>query len=79
VANVKILNEVSNGYAGDWRLCFQWCEYRYENGTSENGYKFIWRKPDDSLQAARGQARIPSLSDRCELMSLAAKDGWLNK
>lgn len=31
------------------------------------------------LQAARGQARIPSLEDIHELTFLAAKDGWLAK
>lgn len=77
MAHVKILNEVTNGVPGDWRLCFQWCEYIYDDGSTENGYRFIWRRPDGSLQAARGQARIPSLKDINELTYLAAKDGWL--
>lgn len=77
MANVKVLNEVTTGATNDWRLCFQWCEYIYDDGSSENGYRFIWRRPDGSLQAARGQARIPSLKDINELTYLAAKDGWL--
>ncbi len=45
----------------------------------ENGYRFIWRKPDGSLQPARGQARIPSTTDIFELLALASKNGWLKK
>lgn len=78
MANVRIIREVSNGKPKEWRLCFQWCEYNYEDGSpSEKGYRFIWRRDDDSLQAARGQARIPTLSDMNELIELAAYDGWL--
>lgn len=29
----------------------------------EEGYRFIWRKPNGNLQPARGQARIPEISD----------------
>lgn len=77
MANVNILNEVTNAEPGDWRLCFQWCEYVYDDGSTENGYRFIWRRPDGSLQAARGQARIPSFADIQELTLLAIQDGWL--
>lgn len=77
MANVNILNEVTNGKSGDWRLCFQWCKYVYDDDSTENGYRFIWRRPDGSLQAARGQARIPSFADIQELTLLAIKDGWL--
>lgn len=79
MANVKIIEEVQNGSLGVWSLCFQLCEYIYDNGSSEDGYRFIWRRPDGSLQAARGQARIPSLQNMHELMALAAKAGWLGK
>ncbi|MDR6921221.1 hypothetical protein SAMN05421786_103239 [Chryseobacterium ureilyticum] len=77
MANVKIIREVTNGSPGNWRLCFQWCEYIYDNGSTEKGYRFIWRRDDDTLQAARGQARIPSFRDMQELIFLAAQDGWL--
>ncbi|GEM50762.1 hypothetical protein EB1_05520 [Empedobacter brevis NBRC 14943 = ATCC 43319] len=77
MARVNILNEVSNGTSGEWKLCFQWCEYVYDDGSTENGYRFIWRKPDNTLQAARGQARIPSFEDMQELILLATRDGWL--
>ena len=78
-ATVKVLEETSssateNGYT----LCFQYCAYHYSDGTEQKGYRFIWRRPDGSLQAARGQARIPSLSVLLELTSKALADGWGN-
>lgn len=77
MANVDILKEVKTGEKGDWNLCFQWCEYKYDDGSSQFGYRFIWRRPDGTLQAARGQARIPSLAEMNGLIEKAAKDGWL--
>lgn len=79
MASVKIIEEVQNGSIGHWSLCFQLCEYYYDDGSSETGYRFIWRRPDGSLQAARGQARLPNLQSIHELMALAAKAGWLGK
>ena len=58
------------------RLCLQWGRYIYEDGGLETGYRFIWRKPDGTLQAARGQARIPSLKLARILMETAEKQGW---
>jgi len=77
MANVSVIKEVTNGVIGDWHLCFQWCQYNYDDGSNQSGYRFIWRRPDGTLQAARGQARIPSLTDINELTFLAAKAGWL--
>lgn len=79
MARFIIKNEVTNGEIGCWRLCFQYGIYQYEENEVENGYRFIWRKPDGSLQPARGQARIPSTADIFELLALASKNGWLNK
>lgn len=79
MANVNIIKEVSNGTLGNWRLCFQWCEYIYDDNSREYGYRFIRRRPDNSLQAARGQARIPSFTDMQELIHLASKANWLVK
>ncbi len=76
MAHFRIYNEVSNGDVTDWHLCFQLGEYHYDDGNSEIGFRFIWRRPDGSLQAARGQARIPDKQDIFELLALAAKDGW---
>ncbi len=43
-----------------------------------DGFRFIWRRPDGSLQGARGQARIPSLKHARLLMAEAEKKGWGN-
>jgi len=74
---VRIIREVTNGLEGNWRLCFQWCEYLYDNGDDpEFGYRFIWRRPNGHLQAARGQARIGSAEELEELIDLARNEGW---
>ena len=44
--------------------------------NQQTGYRFIWRRPDGSLQPARGQARLPSLADAELLMRLARDLGW---
>ena len=75
---VVVLNEVKKGESGGWNLCFQWCRYEFEDGIEEMGYRFIWRRPDGSLQAARGQACIPSTADILELVSKAIRGGWGN-
>jgi hypothetical protein len=79
--NVVILNEATRPSANmeqdTWTLCFQYCRYEYGDGTeNENGYRFIWRRSDGSLQAARGQARIPSLADIHFLTAIALEEGW---
>ncbi len=76
MARVEVLREVQGGDVGDWRLCFQWCCYRLDDGP-QYGYRFVWRRPEDgSIQAARGQARIPSFAWATELMDRAVKAGW---
>jgi hypothetical protein len=73
---VAVLNEAILGREDDWRLCFQRCRYMFNDGSVQDGFRFIWRRPDGSLQAARGQARIPSLQDARSLMDKAEKAGW---
>ena len=75
-ARVQVIAEVVEGTAGSWRLCFQWCRYIYGDGTMQEGYRFIWRRPDGTLQAARGQARIPSIQVARNLMHKAELAGW---
>lgn len=75
-ARVQVIHETAGGPAGDWRLCFQWCRYFFGNGDMEEGYRFIWRRPDNSLQAARGQARIESIEVARQLMQRAEEEGW---
>lgn len=77
-SRVVVLNEVRKGTEGDWTLCFQYCRYEYGDGEEQSGYRFIWRRPNGHLQGARGQARIPSVSDILELTSIAIREGWGN-
>lgn len=75
-ARVVIINEVKQVQTSGWILCFQWCRYEYDDNTEEMGYRFIWRKPDGALQAARGQARIPSITNILELIRMSICDGF---
>ena len=77
-ANVKILDEVGADWTtdGGWRLWLQWCEYRYSDAPSQMGYRFIWRRPNGSLQPGRGQARLPSLTEIEKLLAKARAAGW---
>lgn len=78
MARVQVINEICDGSSLDkWSLCFQFCRYIYDDGNMEEGYRFIWRTPEDrNLQAARGQARIPSIELAQELMQKAINAGW---
>ena len=74
---VKILEEVKlPPTPNDYVLCLQWCKYVYDDGVVEDGYRFIWRRPDDTLEGARGQARIPELSMVLDLVKMATTVGW---
>jgi hypothetical protein len=75
-ARVQVIAEVAEGHEGNWRLCFQWCRYIYADGRMQEGTGSFWRRPDGSLQAARGQARIPSLKVARALMKDAETAGW---
>ncbi|MGG0465248.1 hypothetical protein [Priestia aryabhattai] len=78
-AKVKIINEITSdehAVGSHWVLCLQWCKYIYNDGASQMGFRFIWRRPDGSLQAARGQARIPNLEIANSLIEKAMKLGW---
>jgi hypothetical protein len=77
MAWVEIRNEVIDSEAENWVLCFHECTYHYDDGTAEDGYRFIWRRPDGSLQAARGQARIPDAATLYRLIDDAVRAGWL--
>jgi hypothetical protein len=81
MARVQVLKEVDYDF-GDpdgWVLLLQWCLYVYDKGDAEHGYRFIWRRPASegaSLQAARGQARLPSLAIAKAMIAKAEKEGW---
>lgn len=62
----------------DWHLSFQLVTYDYGEGQDpEPGYRFIWKRPGGALQAARGQARLPSYGEVLKLSAKAASEGWL--
>lgn len=78
-ARVQVINEIAydeSKVGNDWVLCLQWCRYIYDDGTMQVGFRFIWRREDGKLQAARGQARIPSLEMATDLMNRAKELGW---
>lgn len=83
MARVQVINETTldNSDLADWSLWFQWCRYFYDDGSLQHGYRFIWRRPKAegaSLQAARGQARIPSVDILEKLVAKAKAEGWGN-
>lgn len=74
---ITVLREVSV-VVGDegWRMCLQWARWVYTTGQVEHGYRFIWRRPDGSMHATRGQARLPSLIAIQMLVDVARQAGW---
>ena len=80
MVRVKVIEEVRTAdpqASGKWELAFQWCRYVDQgDGSSYHGYRFIWYRPDGSLQAARGQTRLPSIRLIRELTERAEFEGW---
>ena len=75
---VEVHDEVpTDRKPGEWNLCFQRCTYHYDGGNTEDGYRFIWRRPDGTLQPARGQARIPDAAHLRRLIDEAQTQCWL--
>ncbi|EPN6726291.1 MULTISPECIES: hypothetical protein [Pseudomonas] len=75
-ARVTIIENVEKKFESGWTLCFQWCHYNYSDGSQQRGYRFIWKRKDGTLQAARGQARLPNMELIMELVEKAKKAGW---
>ena len=77
---VEIKAEVPQRQESDdwWTLHFQKVVYHYEHDEPEEGFRFIWRRPNGSLQAARGQARIPGRKELMDLIDQADKEGLFN-
>ena len=73
---VKIHAEVQEVQPSGWSICFQQCTYNHDDRSPEQGFRFIWRRPDGSLQAARGQARIPNAVTLRLLTQAATRAGW---
>lgn len=76
MAWVQVLNETPSESYDGWRLFFQKCVYHYDDGKIENGYRFIWRRPNGNLQAARGQARLPDKNVIESLLQQAKNEKW---
>ncbi len=80
MAHVKIHRQVpENTNSGEWTLYFQKVTYHYDDGSTQDGFRFIWRRPDGSLQAARGQARIESYEQIMALINQAKERGSLKE
>jgi hypothetical protein len=78
MAKVKVHESIPKKFSNGWTLCFQKCTYHYDDESVEDGYRFIWKRPDGTLQAARGQARIPNASILHELTEAAKNAGWFS-
>lgn len=80
MAYVNIHKQVSeNTKSGEWTLCFQKVTYHYDDGSTQDGFRFIWRRPNGSLQAARGQARIETYEQMMALINQAKEEGFFEK
>jgi hypothetical protein len=73
---IQVVNETPGKHDGKWQLRLQWCRFLHADGSMQYGYRFIWIKPDGSLQATRGQARVPSLAAVQQLFAQAKAEGW---
>ena len=71
MAHFKAEREVAHPrhHRGNFRLCLQWGKLVLNDGSIELGYRFIWRRPDNSIQSR--PANIPSLADVDALVALA--------
>lgn len=50
--------------------------YHYDDGGTQDGFRFIWRRPDGSLQTARGQDRIETYEQMMALINQAKEEGF---
>src|SRR5437016_2159693 len=78
MARVHALKEVRSRNPGNRQLCLQWCRFEHDDST-EFGYRFIWRTENESLDAARGQTRIPTIAEAQFLIEQALAAGWGNR
>lgn len=72
---VVVADSVEKEMGNGWKICFQWCLYKFPD-HEKHGYRFIWKRPNGNLQAARGQARLPDMDIIMELIETAKKQGW---
>ena len=75
LAGIQVINELCTDHGeGERNLCFHWRQYAYDDGANEQGCRFIRRRPDGSLQPARGQARTPSVAVLVGLAATAKRE-----
>ncbi|MDB6065186.1 MAG: hypothetical protein JWR26_1394 [Pedosphaera sp.] len=73
---VEIQDEEKLPGGNGYHICFQNVTYHYDDGSTEDGYRFIWRKPNGNLMPSRGQARIPDAVTLNRLVKKAKSKGW---
>ena len=78
MARVHALKEVRSRHPGNRQLCLQWCRFEHDDGT-DFGYRLIWRTENESIDATRGQTRIPTIAEAQFLMQQALAAGWGNR
>lgn len=74
-AKITYDKEVNEPTHSGWRLCFQRITIHHNDGKEEFGYRFIYRRPNGSLQG-RGAALIPNATTLQLLTDKAKSDGW---
>ena len=74
----QVVNEITLDPPGNWQLCLQWGRYVEDGGEIYEGHRFIYRRPNGSLQPARAQARILDLHTADALINAARAAGWGN-
>ena len=80
MARVEVHKEVPKELnSREWNLCFQKVTYHYDDGSTQDVFRFIWRRPDGSLQAARGQARIETFEQMMGLIEQAKQAGFFDE
>lgn len=76
MARVRVIKEATCTDPRATSLCFQWCQYLYDDGSSEYGFRFVWRGENGNILPLRGQARIPSMKVIEGFIKQAVKEGW---
>ena len=46
----QVVNEITLDPPGNWQLCLQWGRYVEDGGEIYEGHRFIYRRPNGSLQ-----------------------------
>lgn len=74
-AKITYDKEINEPTHSGWKLCFQRITIHHNDGRKEYGYRFIYRRPNGSLQG-RGAALIPNATFLQKLTDRAKSEGW---